>query len=86
MSSFYSERTIDEVWQKGQLVYGYNEELYRKDAYGDWMLRTAYGNRSNNMGWEIGYVNSLEEGGAESLDNLQPLQWKNWDAQQEAFI
>lgn len=86
MSAFYSERTIEEVWQKGQLVYGYNPDMYRKDDFGSWMLRTAYGNHSNSMGWEIGYVSPQAELDDETPNDLQPLQWENWEAQQNVLL
>ena len=30
---------LDVIWNKGQVVKGYNEKCYRKDACGAWMIR-----------------------------------------------
>ena len=37
---------LDVIWNKGQVVKGYNEKCYRKDACGAWMIREKYGDRN----------------------------------------
>jgi hypothetical protein len=47
---------LDVIWNKGQVVKGYNEKCYRKDACGAWMIREKYGDRTSPFGWEIDHI------------------------------
>ena len=67
---------IQAVWQKGRIVTGYDARFYRKDACGAWMSRNEYG-QTTSLGWEIDHVMPVARGGADTYDNLQPLQWQN---------
>jgi hypothetical protein len=72
-----TEKEIQEVWSKGVIVPNYNSSVWRKDACNAWIKRTEYGNRDSIYGWEIDHIIPKSKGGAESLDNKRPLQWKN---------
>lgn len=73
----FDESTVNAVWQKGQVVVGYDPNLYRKDSCGAWMTRSQYGNTNSEYGWEIDHIKPSSLGGSDGLYNLQPLQWEN---------
>ena len=66
----------EQVWQKGQVVAGYNPKMYRKDQCGAWMKWSAYGT-TGDYGWEIDHKFPVSRGGADELRNVQPLHWRN---------
>jgi hypothetical protein len=71
----FSEELIDQVWAKGQLT-SYNNDLFRKDIYGNLMFRFDYGKTDSILGWEIDHIKPKSLGGSDNLNNLQPLQWQ----------
>jgi hypothetical protein len=70
----FDEATIEAVWKMGTP----EPELpsLRKDICGARMERSKYG-RIEKYGWEIDHIEPVAQGGTDSLDNLQPLQWEN---------
>lgn len=72
----FAEATVEAVWRRGRAVPGNDPAVFRKDACGAWMRRSAYGETSE-YGWEIDHVVAVANGGSDELRNLQPLQWKN---------
>ncbi len=73
----YSEQKIQQVWERGIKVNGYDENLYRKDICGAWIKKEEYGNRESAYGWEIDHFKPKSLGGTDDLLNLIPLQWEN---------
>ncbi len=73
----FDEATITAVWKKGQIVANNDPNVWRKDACGAWMKRSAYGDTASNYGWESDHVKPVAHGGGDELNNLQPLQWQN---------
>ena len=70
------QRTKLLVWERGIIVPGYDPDIYRKDMCGNWMQRTEHGDEGD-YGWEIDHVYPRSLGGLTTLDNLQPLWWRN---------
>ena len=70
----WSDETIQTVWEKGDVVQGYDPARWRKDQCGAWIGRAAYGDRDSIYGWEIDHISP---GGSDAIGNLRPLQWKN---------
>jgi hypothetical protein len=52
----FSEVEIQAVWEKGEIVDGYDPIKVRKDQCKAWIERSAYGNRSSDYGWEIDHI------------------------------
>lgn len=76
--NFFSEETKRAVWDKAQIVSGYDSSKRRKDHCGAWINWELYGDTTENgNGWEIDHIKPVEEGGDDELSNLQPLQWQN---------
>lgn len=75
----WSEKQIQEVWEKGKIVPPNDADVYRKDKCGAWIKRSMFGNSSSSlsMGWEIDHIKPESKGGGHELSNLQPLQWEN---------
>ena len=57
------DNLILQVWNKGQVVPGYDSSKYRKDQCGAWMTFSEYGNRSSVYGWEIDHITPQSKGG-----------------------
>ena len=72
---------IREVWGKGSVVLGNDQNLWRKDQCGAWIGRQFYGNRNSQYGWEVDHIDTNTENN--QLSNLRPLQWKNNASRQD---
>lgn len=81
----WSENQIEYVWNRATIVKGYDENRFRKDACGAWIIRDKYGDNDSLYGWEIDHIVPkvlLEEKGfgQEDIDrseNLRALQHDN---------
>lgn len=71
------ENKVQQVWEKGIVVDGYDASQIRKDACGAFIVRTHYKNRDSDYGWEIDHVYPESRGGDDRLENLRPMQWEN---------
>lgn len=81
----YSDKIINEIWEKASTVEGYDDTKFRKDACGAWIKRDKYNKKDSIFGWEIDHIypkDKLKKVGVpedkiDSLDNLRPLNWLN---------
>lgn len=64
------------VWSKGIIDPRYDPRFVRKDLCGNWMHFDEHGQQTD-LGWEIDHVFPASRGGADDIDNLQPLWWRN---------
>lgn len=73
------------VWEKAQIVEGFNSDMYRKDPCGAWIAWDKYGVRDSVYGWEVDHIypkSLLEERGFDEdkindIRNLRPMQHEN---------
>lgn len=89
----YTEEIIERVWQKGQKIEGYKEDMVRKDACGAWIIRSLYGDASSPFGWEIDHIypkSKLQELGydekkIDDIRNLRPLNSRNNTSKSDSY-
>lgn len=70
----FTDEVVQEVWKKGKLLDDFDENVYRRDDYGAWIMSDEYGNRSSKFGWEI---ERIDPNGGDEINNLKPVQWSN---------
>ena len=74
----YTPSEISTVWNKATWVSEENEvKGFRKDLRGAWILKSEYGNRQSQYGWEVDHIKPVAAGGTSEMANLQPLHWEN---------
>ena len=65
------------IWEKGEEIPEYSSEIWRLDKYSALMKWSDFGDRKSKYGWEIDHIKPVLHSGDDSIDNLQPLNWKN---------
>ncbi|MBO4654839.1 MAG: DUF1524 domain-containing protein [Bacteroidales bacterium] len=73
------------VWAKGQIVEGFNPDMYRKDPCGAWIVWDKYGVSDSLYGWVIDHIyprarleeQVFSEDLINDLRNLRPMQHQN---------
>ena len=75
--SNWSEKQVQQVWEKGKTVPNNDKDKFRKDFAGAWIKRDEHGNQDSIYGWQIDHQLPVDKKGCDSICNLQPLQWNN---------
>ena len=67
---------IDTLWNKANIVEGYDPDTLRKDACGAWIRKRDYQNSSSEYGWGIDVIieKAVDRG---NISNLRPLHLMN---------
>jgi len=73
----WTDQQKKDVWKKGKVITGESPDTWRKDKCGKKMKYSEHGNRKSDNGWEIDHIKAVANNGDDSIDNLQPLNWKN---------
>lgn len=73
------------VWNKGQIIEGFDAAIWRWDMCGKVMKYSEHGNTNSEHGWEIDHIMPRALGGLTALENLQPLNWKVNRAKGDTF-
>jgi len=68
-----TRRQREIAWQRTPKVRGKNQNLYRRDVYGNEIYKPAYGT-TGEKGWEVDHSNPKSRGGTDSSKNLQAMQ------------
>ncbi len=73
----FSPTQLQQVWQKGRIVSGYDLAKYRQDECTAWMQWEEYGNTNSTLGWQVDHIVAVSNQGTDNLANLRPLQHQN---------
>ena len=76
MGLFSDDRLNLAVWTKGTPIPGYPSNIWRRDAYGNIMKYSDFGNRASEFGWERDHVVAVALGGTDTINNMRPLHWR----------
>lgn len=80
----FSRDKIEDIWNKGNIVPGYDPNIWRKDFAGAWIRKDYYG-IYNSYGWLIDHIKPRKQGGDDDISNLQPLHWRNNIAKKDDY-
>ena len=70
-----NEEKIQQVWDKGKPIPGYDRRKYRWDIHYNLMIFSHYGRRDSIYGWEIDHFIPRALKGRNHIGNLRPLNW-----------
>lgn len=79
----YEKEVVNSVWNFAEIVAGNDPDLWRKDEWGNWIHRLAYGRRDSEFGWEI-----FDPGigrHSQGVYAMRPMQWSRFLQQHEVF-
>lgn len=80
-----TQELLLQVWKKAKVEPGFDENMFRKDACGAWIVWDKYGVQDNMYGWEIDHIwpeallklKGVSQDMIDDLANLRPLQHQN---------
>ena len=67
-----SDELKEKLWEKSRKVRGRNQNLWRRDAYGNLIYKPAFGTQGD-VGWEIDHIRPQSRGGSDNPKNLQAI-------------
>ena len=82
----FSEDDIQGAWNRATVVEGFDENRFRKDACGAWIMRNKYGDTDSLYGWVIDHIiprallkekGIVDEKKVSAAINLRALQHEN---------
>ena len=82
--SEFSLYTVLHVWEKANIVEGYNPDIWRKDFAGAWIKRDAY-NETSAFGWNVVLDKPESKGGNFEMTNLRPMHWQNAESKGDNY-
>lgn len=73
---------INEVWNKGKIIPGYDSDKFRQDPCGAWIAKSKYGDSSSNYGWVFDRTLPRSKANKnleiiDMIDNLRPMHYAN---------
>lgn len=80
-----TQELLLQVWKKAKVEPGFDENMFRKDACGAWIVWDKYGTQDNMYGWEIDHIwpeallklQDVSQDLIDDIANLRPLQHQN---------
>jgi hypothetical protein len=72
----FTEKQIQDVWNKGTPSTNADCTKYRRDVCEAWIQFDKYGTE-DEFGWEIDHIYPESMGGDDALVNLRPMHWEN---------
>lgn len=91
-STKWTEQQIKEVWEKAEVILGFNKDLYRKDYAGAWMFYSAFiadseGSTFNvpSYSWTITNNKPVTHKGTNDIENLSPMNIINAVAKGQSY-
>jgi hypothetical protein len=75
--SNYSEKQLNEVWEKAKAGNQGTKDEWRKDYAGAWINRNKYGDHDSSYGWDVDHIKPTSKNGPDNITNWVPLQWEN---------
>lgn len=68
------ERLMQQIWERGRTIQGWDPTEWRQDACGAWLHRGQYNNADSDYGWRALRVGPGNPG---ETDSLHPFHWQN---------
>lgn len=70
----FTDSTIEQVWEHGRVVAGYDPTQWRQDECGAWIQRDDYENERSEFGW---WIVAVCTGQPDTVSDLRPFHCRN---------